>query len=99
MTDPPRRKPTYPMSVEDKDELARELNEFGLRETSDPDEADRRSLYKVEKWDVAELHIEALLHASNDLSRAREVFAPEKKRRPRRRCTLRQGILDRWPPH
>jgi hypothetical protein len=41
------------------------------------------------------------MHASNDLSRAREVFAIEKKRRPRARYTLRQGIrvLDRWPPH
>jgi hypothetical protein len=69
------------------------------RETSDSDEADRRSFYKVEKWDVAELHIEALLHASNHLSRACEVFATEKKRRPRRRYTLRQRVLDRWPPH
>jgi hypothetical protein len=75
------------------DELARDFSEFGYRETSDSDEADRRSFYKVEKWDVAEL-----LHRSA-ASRAREVFAPEKKRRPRRRCTLRQGILDRWPPH
>jgi len=88
------------MSVEDKDELARELSEFGYRETSDPDEADRRNFYKVEKWDAAESHIEALLHASNDLTRARVIFAAEKKRRPRGRYTLRQGIrvLDRWPP-
>jgi hypothetical protein len=34
---------SYPMSVDDKEELARELNEFGYRETDDPDEADRRS--------------------------------------------------------
>jgi hypothetical protein len=34
----------------------------------------------------------ALLHASNDLSRAREVFAIEKKHRPRGRYTLHQGI-------
>jgi hypothetical protein len=37
------------MSIEDKDELAQELAEFGYRETSDPDDADRRSFYKVEK--------------------------------------------------
>jgi hypothetical protein len=76
-----------------------ELSEFGCRETSDPDEADRRRLYKVEKWDADELHVEALLHASNDLSRAREVFAAEKKRRPRGRYLLRQNIrvLQRWP--
>jgi hypothetical protein len=50
---------------------------------------------------VTELHVEALFHASNDLSRARDVFATEKKRRPRGHCTLRQGIrvLQRWPPH
>jgi hypothetical protein len=100
MTDPPRRKPTYPMSVEDKDELARELSEFDYRETSDPDDADRRNCYKVELWDADELHVKALLHASNDLTRARAIFAAEKKRRPRGRYTLRQNIrvVDRWPP-
>jgi hypothetical protein len=89
---------SYPMPVE---ELAREFEEFGFRETDDPDEADRRNFCKVEKWDSTEQHVEALLRASNDLSRAREVFATEKKRRPRGRHTLRQGIrmLDRWPPH
>jgi hypothetical protein len=100
MTDPPRRKANYPMSVEDKDELARELSEFGYRETSDPGDADRRNYFKVELWDADELHTKALLHASNDLSRAKAIFAAEKKRRPRGRYTLRQGIrvLDRWPP-
>ena len=55
--------------------------------------------YKVEKWDAAELHIEALLHASNDLGRAQAVFATGKKRRPRGRHTLHQGIrvLQHWP--
>jgi hypothetical protein len=88
------------MPIEEHDDLAREFEEFGYRETDDPDDADRRRFYKVEKWDAAELHVEALLHASNDLSRAREVFATEKKRRPRGRYTLRQNIrvLDRWPP-
>jgi hypothetical protein len=72
-----------------------------LSRTDDPDDADRRRFYKVEKWDAAELHVEALLHASNDLRRARAVFATEKKRRPRGRYLLRQNIrvLDRWPPH
>jgi hypothetical protein len=100
MTDPPRRKASYPMSIEDKDDLARELAEFGYRETSDPDDADRRNYYKVELWDADELHVKALLHASNDLSRAKAIFAAEKKRGPRGRYTLRQGIrvLDRWPP-
>jgi hypothetical protein len=96
MTDRHFRKATYPLSIEDKDELAQEFAEFGYRETSDPNDADRRNFYKVEKWDAAEIHIEALLHASNDLSRAREVFATEKKRRPRGRYTLRQGIRVYW---
>jgi len=91
---------SYPMPIEEREELARELEEFGYRETSDPDDADRRRFYKVEKWDSAELHIEALLHASNDLSRGRTVFTAEKARRPRGCYTLRQNIrvLDRWPP-
>jgi hypothetical protein len=60
----------------------------------------RRRYYKVEKWDAAELHVEALLHASNDLTCAWIVSAAEKARRPRGRYMLRQGIcvLDRWPP-
>ena len=89
------------MSVDDKEELARELNEFGYRETDDPDEADRRNYYKVERWDAAEQHVFQPLHASNDLSRAHAVFTSETKRRPRGRYTLRQGIrvLQRWPPH
>ena len=36
------------MSIEDKDELAREFSEFGYRDTPDPDVADRRNYYKVE---------------------------------------------------
>ena len=77
-----------------------EFSEFGYRETDDPDEADRRRFYKVERWDAAELHVVEFIHASNDLSRARAMFAAEKKRRPRGRYTLRQNIqvLERWPP-
>jgi hypothetical protein len=63
MTDRRFRKATFPMSIEDKDELAQEFAEFGYRETFDPNDADRRNFYKVEKWDAAELHIEALIHA------------------------------------
>ena len=87
------------MSIEDYAELAQEFAEFGYRETSDPTDPDRR-IYKVEKWDAAELHVEALIHASNDLECARAIFASEKNRRPRGRYTLRQGlrVLERWPP-
>jgi hypothetical protein len=91
---------SYPMPIEERDELKRELDEFGYRGTHDPDLADQRRFYKVEKWDANELHAEALIHASNDLSKARAVFAAEKARRPRGHYTLRQNIrvLDRWPP-
>jgi hypothetical protein len=71
------RHSSYPMPAEDAEELARELSEFGYRETDDADEADRRRFYKVEKWDAAEVHVLELVHASNDLSRARAVFAAE----------------------
>ena len=43
MTDHRFRKATYPMSIEDKDELAQEFAEFGYRETFDPNDADRRN--------------------------------------------------------
>ena len=46
--------------MEDKDELAQEFAEFGYRETSDSKNADRRNFYKVEKWDAAELRVEAM---------------------------------------
>jgi hypothetical protein len=101
VTDRHFRKTTYPMSIEDKDELAQDFAEFGYRETSDSKDADRLNFYKVEKWDAAELHVEGLIHASNDLVCARAIFDTEKKRRPRGRYTLRQGIrvLERSPPH
>ena len=37
------------MSIEDKDELAQEFAEFGYRETFDPNDADRRNFYKVNR--------------------------------------------------
>ena len=92
-------KASYPMSIVDKDELAQEFAEFGYRETSDPNDADRRNFYKVEKWDAAELHVEALIHASNDLVCARAIFDTEKN--ADRAAATRYGRhprLDRWPP-
>jgi hypothetical protein len=96
----PPRHSGYPMSADEREEIAREFEEFGFRETDDPDEGDRRNYYKVERWDSTEQHVFQLLHASNDLSRAQAVFAGETKRRLRGRYTLRQGIrvLQRWPP-
>ena len=56
------RQSSYPMPAEDAAELAAEVSEFRYRETEDPDEADRRRYYKVEKWDAAEMHVVALHH-------------------------------------
>jgi hypothetical protein len=95
----PPRHSSYPMAIEDLEELAREFEEFGLRETDDSEEADRRNYLQVERWDSTEQHVFELLHSSNDLSRAQAVFTNETNRRPRGRYTLRQGIrvLQRWP--
>jgi hypothetical protein len=80
------------MAVEGMADLAHQFSEFGYQETNDPDEADRRRYYKVEKWDAAEQHVEALLYASNDLSKAKAMFAAWKEARPRERYLLRQNI-------
>jgi hypothetical protein len=48
------RQSSYPMRIEEAEELAGELSEFGYRETDDPDEADRRRYYKVELRDSTE---------------------------------------------
>ena len=94
------RHSSYPMSIENMDALPAEVSEFGFRETDDSNEADRRSYYKVERWDSTEQHVFQLLHASNDLGRAQAIFASETTRPPRSRYLLRQGIrvLERWPP-
>jgi hypothetical protein len=60
------------MTAEDRDQLASELEEFGYRETDDPDTADQRRYYKVEKWDADELHVEALLYAPEALTQLLE---------------------------
>jgi hypothetical protein len=58
------RHSSYPMAIKEREELATELSEFGFRETDDPDEADRRNYYKVERWDSTGQHVFQLLHAS-----------------------------------
>jgi hypothetical protein len=44
---------------------------------SDPKDADRRNFYK--KWDEAEVHVEALINASNDW-RVQKLSSPPKRR-------------------
>ena len=108
MTDRRFREATYPMSAEDKDELAEEFAEFGYRETSDPNDADRRNFYKVEKWDAAKLHVEALIHASNDLECCRrnpESLTEKARQEPivshccsKKACRVGQRSLNRTRP-
>ena len=65
------------MPVEEREELARELSEFGYSETSDPDVADARNYYKVEKWDAGGLHVE------RSCTRATIFRGPERSSWPR----------------
>ena len=90
---------SYPMPIEEREEPARELEEFGYRETSDPamliGAASTRSSSGIPPSCTSR---RCCTRAT--LSRARTVFTAEKARRPRGCYTLRQNIrvLDRWPP-
>ena len=68
-------------------------------ETDDPNYADARRFYKVERWTNDGLYIAGMLYAGNDLQRARSIFAAGIKRRPRARLTIRQRsrVLWNWP--
>ena len=43
-------------------------------QTDDPDYADVRNFYKVERWTRDGLHVAGMLYAGNDLERARSIF-------------------------
>jgi hypothetical protein len=68
-------------------------------ETDNPLYADERNFYKVERWSKDDQRIEATLYASNNLTKARDIFAKAVKRRPRIRLTIRQRtrVLQQWP--
>jgi hypothetical protein len=70
------------MLAEDREELAREFEEFGFRETDDPDEADRHNYYKVERWDATEQHalLEHVLAKDLAADRLREGVAQQSRR-------------------
>ena len=72
---------------------------WSREETDDPNYADERNFYKVERWTKDGLHITDLLYAGNDVEKARGIFDAEKKFRPGRPYTIRQGIrvLANWP--
>ena len=93
------RQSSYPMAAEEREDLARELEQFGYRETDDPDEADRRNFYKVEKWSRDGERVTELLFAGSSLDKAKRVFDRWAKHRPRIRMTIRQRtrVLQQWP--
>jgi hypothetical protein len=44
-------------------------------ETDDPQYADRRNFYKIEKWSKDGLRVELMLHAGNNLDKARRILS------------------------
>jgi hypothetical protein len=68
-------------------------------ETDDPQVADVRNFYKVEKWTRDDSKVDSLLYAGNNLDKAREIFVKAIKHRPRLRLTIRQRtrVLQQWP--
>ena len=74
-------------------------NDWSDEETDNPLLADDRNFYKVEKWTKGGAKIDRLLYVSNNLERARDVFANAIKHSPRIRLTIRQRtrVLWRWP--
>jgi hypothetical protein len=68
-------------------------------ETSEPLIADDRNYYKVEKWTKDGTKVDAMLFASSNLDKARQIFTEAIKHRPRIRLTIPQGtrVLNEWP--
>jgi hypothetical protein len=68
-------------------------------ETNEPLIADQRNYYKVEKWTKDGTKVDAMLFASSNLDKARQIFTEAIKHRPRIRLTIRQGtrVLQQWP--
>lgn len=68
-------------------------------ETADPQVADRRNFYKVERWTADDQHVAHLLYAGNSLDKARATFEAAVTRRPGGRFTIRQRarVIDKWP--
>jgi hypothetical protein len=63
-------------------------NDRSDEETDNPNRADDRNFYKVEKWTKDGMKIESMLCAGNNLEKARDVFTSAIRHRPRTRaCT------------
>jgi hypothetical protein len=76
------------------------MSDWSAEETDDPIHADRRNLYKVEKWSRHGQRITQLLFAGSSLDKARRIFDRMTKHRPRFRVTIRQRtpVTQQWPP-
>jgi hypothetical protein len=72
---------------------------FGPQETDDPDTADQRNFYKVEKWTADDLRSERMLYAGNRIDRARRTFNDAVTADPAGRYYIRQRarVLAKWP--
>ena len=77
------------------------MTSWSDEETDDQHYADRCNFYKVEKWSTDGLRVELMLYAGNNLDKARRIFEPTTKHRPRIRLTIRQRmrVVDEWPRH
>jgi hypothetical protein len=77
------------------------MEDWSNEETDDPQYADRRNFYKVEKWSRDGLRVELMLYAGSNLDKARRIFERTTKHRPGVRLTIRQRmrLLDEWPRH
>ena len=58
-------------------------SDWSDEQTDDPNRADDRNFYKVEKWTKNGLHVEAMIYAGSNLDKARRLFGVAIKHRPR----------------
>lgn len=74
------------------------MGQWSAEETSDPNYADKRNFYKVEKWTKDGMRLERWSTRGNSLDKAPEVYRAI-QHRPRGRLTIRQRnrVLERWP--
>jgi hypothetical protein len=74
------------------------MSDWSAEETDDPIHADRRNLYKVEKWSRHGQRITQLLFAGSSLDKARAIFTDfARKRHERSWRSAANAVLQRWP--
>ena len=68
-------------------------------ETDNPQIADDRNFYKLEKWTKDGSKVDRLLYAGISLSKARKLFDAAVQHRPGIKLTIRQRtrVLEEWP--